>query len=187
MITPTVNNGSQMLMASAGSPSYSLSSAPPSTPYEIHQRLFGYNKRKSKTKSNLAHSASKKSKKDVAWTHTFVCLPDNDIEHVPGDYSVMTANGLGKAKLRLSEGSTAMDIHDTILAQFPKLKVCGGYELLRTSEGSKRLSVLTPPPEGYTGQFLKKVLGHANCYIRPLQHSIDMVECPAATGVEVSV
>ena len=132
VITPTVNNGSQVLTSS--SPSYSLSSAPPSTPYEIHQRLFGYNKRKSKTKSNLPQSgASKKSKKDVAWTHTFVCLPDNDIEHVPGDYSVMTANGLGKAKLRLSEGSTAMDIHDIILAQFPKLKACGGYELLRTA------------------------------------------------------
>ena len=61
---------------------------------------------------------------------THLCsLPDKGMEHVPVDYSVMTANGLGKAKLHLSDGSTAMDIHEAILAQFPKLRACGGYEL----------------------------------------------------------
>ena len=33
-----------------------------------------------------------------------------------------------KTKLNLSEGSTIL--YETILAQFPKLRACGGYELL---------------------------------------------------------
>ena len=153
------------------------------SPYEVHQRLFGYSKRKSKTNP----AASKKSKKDIPWTHTFVCVPETDTDHVPTDYALMTANGLGKAKLHLSESSSAMDIHTAILQQFPKLSNCGGYELLRTVDNTKRLSVITPPADGYTGQFLKKVLGQANCYIRPLQHDIELEECPAAiAGVEVS-
>ena len=112
-------------------PTVSSSSLPASSrsPYEIHQCLFGYTKRKFKSSNPVS---SKKLKKDVPWTHTFVCLPSTDIEHVPADYSLMAANGLGKAKLHLSEGSSAMDIHNAILVQFPKLKACGGYELLRT-------------------------------------------------------
>ena len=77
-----------------------------------------------------------------------------------------------------------MDIHNAILVQFPKLKACGGYELLRKVDNTKRLCVITPPPEGYTGQFLKKVLGQANCYIRPLQHDVELQACPAAIAGE---
>ena len=47
--------------------------------------------------------------------------------------------------------------------------------------------MITPSPEGYTGQFLKKVLGQVNCYISPLQHDVELQACPAAiAGVEVS-
>ena len=153
--------------------------------YQIHQNLFGY-KRRSTSTSRGGERGAKKSKKDVPWTHTFVCLPERDMDSVPGDYTLMTANGLGKAKLHLSETSTAMEIHLAILAQFPKIADCGGYELLRTYDNTKKFNVIIPPPEGYTGLFLKKVLGQANCYIRPIQRDIELEECPAASdGVEV--
>lgn len=153
------------------------------SPYDIHQRLFGY-----KRGSGGKGKTSKKHKKaDIPWTHTFVCLAEKQEDYVPTDYSMLTANGLGKSKLHLFENSSAMDIHNAIINQFPKLVHCGGYDLLRTIENTKRLNVLTPPPEGYTGQFLKKVLGQANCYIRPLQRDILLQESPAATsGVQVS-
>ena len=78
------------------------------------------------------------------------------MECVPTDYSVMTANGLGKAKLHLSESSDAMEIHNAILTQFPKLSNCGGYELLRTYDNTKKLVIVTPPPEGVYRTFFKK-------------------------------
>lgn len=134
------------------------------------------------------HQRAKKGKKSVPWSHTFVCLHERDAFTIPTDYSVMAASGLGKAKLHLFEESTAMDIHLAVLQQYPKLAECGGYEFLRTYENTKKLNVMTPPPEGYTGSFLKNVLGQANCYIRPIQKDIDLKDCPAIEyGVEVSV
>ena len=62
---------------------------------------------------------AKKAKKEASWSHTFVCLHERDAETVPTDYGLMTANGLGKAKLHLFESSTAMEIHLAVLAQFP--------------------------------------------------------------------
>ena len=78
-----------------------------------------------------------------------------------------------------------MDIHESILAQFPKLKECGGYELLRTVENTKSLCVLASPAEGYTAQFLKKALGQANCYIRPILHDIELQGPATTSGVQV--
>ena len=78
------------------------------------------------------------------------------------------------------------EIHLAVLAQFPKIADCRGYELLRTYENTKRLTVITPTPEGYTGSFLKKVLGQANCYIRQIQTNIELKYFPAIeSGVEV--
>jgi hypothetical protein len=123
-----------------------------STPYDIHQRLFSY-KRKSKNHTISSKLTSfKKPKKEVPWSHTFVCLADKDLEHVPTDYSLLTANGLDKARIQLLENSIAMDVHEAILDQFPKLKeYC--YELLQTVDNTKGLCVLTPLPEGYTAHF----------------------------------
>uniref|UniRef100_A0A1X7TKU5 Uncharacterized protein n=1 Tax=Amphimedon queenslandica TaxID=400682 RepID=A0A1X7TKU5_AMPQE len=81
------------------------------------------------------------------------------MDSVPGDYTLMTANGLAD---------------------------CGGYELLRTHDNTKKLNVIVPHPEGYTGLFLKKVLGQAHCYICPHQKDIELEECPAVThSVEI--
>ena len=99
-----------------------------------------------------------KAKKDVPWTHTFVCLPERDMDSVPGDYTLMTANGLCKAKLHLSEISTAMEIHLAILAQFPKIADCGGYELLHTYDNTNKFNVTIPPPEAIPDNFFKKFL-----------------------------
>lgn len=104
----------------------------------------------------------------VPWTHTFVCLAAKDTDSVPTDYALLTANGLGKEKIHLFETSTAMEIHDAILSTFPKLVDAGGYDFLRTSDNSKQLRVIVPPADGYTGLYLKSILGQAKCFIHPI-------------------
>ena len=89
----------------------------------------------------------------MPWSHRFVCLAETDTECVPTDYTLLTANGLGKAKIHLFENIDTTDIHQAILLQFPKLHYTGGYELLRTHDNSKRLCVIKPPPEVYTGHY----------------------------------
>lgn len=144
-----------------------------SSPYHAHQTLFGYQPRSTRKRPTAtAYPSKKKPKKDIPWSHTFVCLADTEADCVPKDYSVLTANGLGKMKLQLFESSDAMDIHETIIKAFPKLDHAGGYDFLRTEENSKRLTIIVPPPEGYTGIYLKSVLGQAECFIRPIQNDI---------------
>ena len=153
------------------------------TPHQIHQALFGYGSRK--RSRSVPVSAAKRGKssgtrpRPSPWTHEFVCLADSETEVLPTDYSLLAANGLGKAKLQLFEDSDAADIHVAIIMAFPKIEKAGGYELLRTHDGSKRLAVITPPPEGYTGLHLKSVLNQAKCYIRPIQSSISLSREPA--------
>jgi hypothetical protein len=105
-------------------------------------------------------------------------LANVDDTVVPSDYSLLAANGLGKAKIELFESSNAIEIHEAILSTFPKLKEAGGYELLRTHANTKSLSVIFSPPEGYTGYYLKSVLGQAKCFIRPIQADLKISYSP---------
>ena len=121
-----------------------------SNPRETHQMLFGYQPsasagvKRSRSVSSFSRGRSasyaKKPKKLTPWSHCFVWLSDTDADTVPGDYSLLAANGLGKKKLQLCEQSNASDIHDAILEAFPKLSSAGGYDLFRTVENSKRLT-----------------------------------------------
>ena len=67
------------------------------------------------------------------------------------------------------------------MSTFPKLKEAGGYELLRTHEHSKSLRVT---PEGYTGYYLKSVLGQAKCFIHPIQNDLAIDYSPATEVIE---
>ena len=80
-------------------------------------------------------STSKKCKKLTPWTHIFVhvCLCIIESDTVPSEYSLLTANGLGKKKVHLYEQSNAGDIHKAITESFPKLYGAGRYQLLRVS------------------------------------------------------
>ena len=61
------------------------------------------------------------------------------------------------------------------LYAFPKLRTGGGYEHLRTNKRNTRsLDVISPPPGGYTVEYLKGVAGQAKVYIRLLQTDLDL-------------
>ena len=70
-----------------------------------------------------------------------------------------------------------MDFEKTLEEAFPKLKDCGGWELLRTPPGSRIvLENIRIPTGGYTSSYLadESNLGQAVCYIRPIQKDLDM-------------
>ena len=118
-----------------------------SSPYRPHQSLFGYSRKRPATRQSRPAQRVKR----VPWMHTFVCLASKDACSVPTDYSLLTANSLGKAKIHLFESSTAMEIHDAIMNTFSKLVDAGGYDFMRTTDNSKQLRVIVPPTDGYTG------------------------------------
>ena len=91
-------------------------------------------------------------------------MSDSSCECTPTNYSLLTANGLGISKLHLFEES---EIHVAIIDRYPQVKDLG-YKLLRTVSSSKKLEIIVAPVDGYTGLFLKNVLGQAKCYIRPI-------------------
>ena len=54
---------------------------------------------------------------------------------------------------------------------YPKLKESGGFEILRRGPSPSELTLIPPPPSGYTVKFLRDSagLGQAIAFVRPLQ------------------
>ena len=75
------------------------------------------------------------------------------------------------------KNSSTEDFENTLEEAYPKLRDCGGYELLRTPPGSRiSLENLVMPTGGFTSAFLadESNLGQAICYIRPIQKDLDL-------------
>ena len=118
-----------------------------------------------------------KAKKVEKWHHEFVCLAYKGQCRVPlpmEKIELVHAN-LGSSHLELTLNGNAQIFHEELMKFFPKLKECGGYELLRGSDTNNRdLIVIAPPIGGYTASFLKSIVSHAKIYIRPLQANLSL-------------
>ncbi len=89
----------------------------------------------------------------------------------------LQAAGLGEEKICFLEDGDSWEVNHTLEDKFPKLYGCGGYELLRCSEGGgKALQPIAMPRSGYTVKYLRAVVHHAKIYIRPLQRSLEVNE-----------
>ena len=53
------------------------------------------------------------------------------------------------------EFGDADNLDHELVTAFPKLKDCGGYELLRVVDKNRLLEVIPVPPDGYTAKYLK--------------------------------
>jgi hypothetical protein len=83
--------------------------------------------------------------------------------------------GLGEKKISMPECSDGYNIHSELTANFPKLKVSGGYDLLRLQEGGgKQLDIIACPQSGYSVSFLKAVIHCTKIFIRPLQKDLPL-------------
>ncbi|XP_048878488.1 uncharacterized protein zgc:112970 isoform X2 [Brienomyrus brachyistius] len=94
----------------------------------------------------------------------------------------MTA-GLGKRSINIPEHFTHTQVSDLITGAFPKLaSVSGGWVLQKSSGGGgqRKLLIITPDPDGYSGRQLKAVSsnGKSTIYIVPLQDKMDTSPLP---------
>ncbi|CAL8378706.1 unnamed protein product [Boreogadus saida] len=84
--------------------------------------------------------------------------------------------GLGEQRLTfLGDEDSAEEFKCHILAAYPKLNDCRGFEILKVSgmTRSKNLSVMPCPSTGYTIKSIKNHIKSATIYIRPMQKDID--------------
>ncbi|XP_019853033.1 PREDICTED: uncharacterized protein LOC109582636 [Amphimedon queenslandica] len=119
---------------------------------------------------------AKKKAKVPSWTHNFVCLARVEQDIVPdsSERAVLQIAGLGEKKIQFPVDADSYYVYDELIASFPKLRNCGGFELLRTHDRSKLLIEIEVPPSGYTVAYLKPVVHNAKIFIRPLQKDLSL-------------
>ena len=81
--------------------------------------------------------------------------------------------GLGEQRVNTGLRASAGQLHEKLLSVFPKLDGAGGYELLRCLPNSRSLAKLQTPQGGHTPESLKRDVGQARIYIRPLQRDLN--------------
>ncbi|XP_061195286.1 uncharacterized protein LOC133203526 [Saccostrea echinata] len=84
--------------------------------------------------------------------------------------------GLGEKKITFVKNNNPEEFTNKLEQSYPKLKGCGGYELLRTVTNSRtELELIKPGSNGYTSEYLSNsYLGQATCFIRPIQVDLDI-------------
>ena len=107
----------------------------------------------------------------------FVCLSQVG-QFIPPDTADrvrLAQAGLGEKRVSCDYDSGVDELHQELLSTFPPLRGGGGYEFLKLDEASRRqLSVVPPPPDGYSPVYLKAVFLQAKIFIRPLQKNLDL-------------
>ncbi|XP_076129024.1 uncharacterized protein LOC143110083 [Alosa pseudoharengus] len=125
------------------------------------------------------HNRPPQQRRKKSFTHRFFCLVGRRQEMVPSPaerYELERA-GLGEKRITFPDKfCTAAEFTNILLSNYPALRDCGGYQLLRT-RGSTRTKWLVPipcPMDGYTPRYLctSANIGQATLYARPLQMDI---------------
>lgn len=106
------------------------------------------------------------------WTREFLCVPNK------ADKLNLLAAGLGRKKLSFGNRDDAQTFKRKMEDAYPKLKLGGGFDLLRSGVHPGELLIIKPSPLGYTVPFLRDYagLGQALIYVRPIQQNLDMSE-----------
>jgi hypothetical protein len=116
-----------------------------------------FNPRNSSSASSRPSGATtmRKEGKKRRWTATFVCLSDHLANKVPStaEKHVLQKAGLGSKKIKFDADNDEKDVIEKITSDeldaktsdvcgFPKLKNCGGFELMHCVANCRTLSVL---------------------------------------------
>jgi len=141
-------------------------------------------------RANFSPYASRKSNfaKPKQWSAKFVCLSHKETITVPCskyDRAMLIEAGLGEKKVVVPNiDATPKQFQDVLIAEFPKLEGCGGYELLRCIPNTKQLEVISPSM-AQSPKLLKNVLGNGRVFIRPIQRDLDIIPVTLAHSEEV--
>ncbi|KAL7408084.1 hypothetical protein ABVT39_018006 [Epinephelus coioides] len=121
---------------------------------------------------------SRKRKREVPWTHTFVCLPEPGAEAVPNpqEANFFGECGIGRKTITFNNNMGDHEhLSDVLYTTFPPLRGAGGYVLAK-SDRSKKLNGIPIPPSGYSIEYLRRHIDikRAPLYIIPLQRSLTL-------------
>lgn len=124
------------------------------------------------------------------WSHKLFCLGKTLQDSVPAsvEKQQLFESGLGERKITFRKDNDPLTFKNKLEEVFPKLAFGGGFELLRTSFGSRvMLEKIQMPASGFTTTYLcdSSNLNQALCYIAPIQRNLDMM--PAVTTEECTV
>ena len=106
-----------------------------------------------------------------------VCLPSKDAKRVPGtaaEREILVAAGLREKRVTIPNLNCSWEeFKAEILASFPVLSGCGGFELLRCVPNSKDLEIIKVSV-AQSPSLLKQMIGNARVFIRPIQKDINL-------------
>ena len=124
----------------------------------------------------VSYGAGKKNK-PKNWTIKVVCLSDIDATRVPSTVArreVLVQAGLGEKKVVVPDiNCSGEDFRGLLIAAFPKLEGCGGFELLRCLPNSKDMEMLSCAVSQFP-KLLKSVVGGGRIFIRPIQRYLQL-------------
>ncbi|KAF1377154.1 hypothetical protein PFLUV_G00197640 [Perca fluviatilis] len=111
-------------------------------------------------------------------------LLDKCTERTPNssDEMVLLRAGLGRRTVSITEHADHSQISTILMDTYSKMVPLEGAWMLYKADGGsgqRKLSVLAPEAEGYTGAYLSKALGGKAClYIMPIQDTLDTSPLP---------
>lgn len=119
----------------------------------------------------------KKKKLEVAWRHKFVCLAYKGQDRIPTtdyDKEQLFQAGLGEKEIEFkSLDLDAAAFKEMIFGVYPKLRLGGGFQLLKCLPNTRRLELLSMAVHN-SMIVLKQRVGNARTYIRPIQKDLDL-------------
>ena len=147
------------------------------------ERALLFNSRGSRRSQSLPANAAKKKEKKRTWTTTFVCLADRLAVKVPSssEKQILQKAGLGIKRIKFEADNDEKAVLETITSSevnsetgqtigFPKLKECGGFELMNCIANCRNLSTLDC---AWSVKSLKtNIGGQSRIYLRPIQKDL---------------
>ena len=140
--------------------------------------------------SNIHGSRSRPrpaKRQKVVWKHKFYCLASVDSTQVP--LKEYYKDALFRAGLREKDiqfhnlDASPEEFREVIFDAYPKLKEGGGYQFLKCVANSRNLECLSTLTMS-SPVMLKKRVGNARTYIRPLQRDLDITESNDSSTME---
>ena len=126
-------------------------------------------------------SGTQKKTGASTWTGQFMCLSSPYTSKVPNsqEKQILYKAGLGMKKIKFFSGDGEQDVYNKLTSEdpenggFPKLKGCGGFELLQCTANCRNLEVLKCAMS--VKELKNHISGQGKIYIRPIQRSLSTI------------
>ena len=141
--------------------------------------LFSYGTRGGNSARRIGRGGTRTNSNRLSrgrsWTINFMCLASRFGSKIPDSLLKLKLQnaGLGSKKVQVFMGDSEESVLEKLIIAYPKLKDCGGIELLVCTANSKDLSVLSC---NLSAQSMKDAVGgsQGRLYIRPIQKSLSI-------------